>query len=159
MELGAVYRRLKSRALVRPINNRRTYLTTRTTSQLTDQVAVILTAVYPWHCVLLRNSQFFDWQIIHIMNLRFYHLLHKLWPWKPTGRPQFQTLSLSYILISFSYLFLILTTYLPKTNIRTHFSFHLPRCFVEVGLTSPTSWSWGVICFRGSDNDDDDDYW
>jgi hypothetical protein len=35
-------RRLKVGALERPVNNPRTYLTTRTTGQLTDQVTVTL---------------------------------------------------------------------------------------------------------------------
>jgi hypothetical protein len=41
-ELSLRSRRLKVRALEKPVNNPRTYITTRTTEQLTDQVAVIL---------------------------------------------------------------------------------------------------------------------
>jgi len=41
-ELSIRSRRLKVRALERLVNNPGTYLTTRTTGQLTDQVAVIL---------------------------------------------------------------------------------------------------------------------
>jgi len=103
-ELSMRSRRLKVRALERPVNNPRTYLTTRTTGQLSDQVAVILTTYMTVHLAEKQTTlRLLNW----IRNLRFYHLLHKRWPRNTTSRPHFQTplcqLYFNFILICVSY--------------------------------------------------------
>lgn len=132
-ELSMSSRRLKSRALERPVSNPRTQLTTRTTGQLTDQVVVILATEMT---LRLADKQTILRLLNQVRNQRFYHLLHKWWPRNTTSRPHFHTPSLSYILISFSCLFLILFTYPPKTNICIHFLFTLACC---------SCGSWGDI--------------
>jgi hypothetical protein len=124
-ELSMRSQRLKVRALERPVNNPRTYITTRTTGQLTDQVAVILATKMT---LRLAEKQTTLRLLNYVRNLRCHQLLHKLWPRNTTSRTHIQTPSLSYILMSFSCLFHILVTYPPEANICTHLSFPLDCC-------------------------------